>query len=226
MEPIKKDKPKALPKALTVANIINQTISRILFTGLWYQAFKCPQNKGVWFIWGGSGSGKSTFILMLAKALAQLGLKVFLNLCEEETDDSDFIDRMAMLQMNEVSENFVAQSYNYADMVAYLKRKASPKVVIIDSATYFFETFEQYKAFKAMFKNKIIIITGHARGMNPKFEIEDRIMYDAKMKIFVQGYLALCKGRTIGPNGGRYIIYQDGYDSLHGSSVTPNGVTN
>ena len=107
-----------------------------------------------------------------------------------------------------------------------LKSDYIVKEIIIDSATYFFETFEQYKAFKAMFKNKIIIITGHARGMNPKFEIEDRIMYDAKMKIFIQGYLALCKGRTIGPNGGRYIIWQNGYDNLHGSSVTPNGGTN
>jgi uridine kinase len=212
------NKPKPLLKALTVANIVNQAITRILFTGVWYQAFKQPQDKGVWFIWGGSGSGKSTFILMLAKALALLGLKVFLNLCEEETDDSDFIDRMEMQTMSDVKDNFLAMSYNYADMLVYLKRKNSPKVVIIDSATYFFDSFEQYKDFKRMFRNKIIIITGHARGQNPKFELEDRIMYDAKMKIYVNGYLALCKGRTIGPNGGRFIIWQEGYDDLHGTS--------
>lgn len=207
-----------LLKALTVANIINQSIKRILFTGVWYQAFKHPQDKGVWFIWGGSGSGKSTFILLLCKALALLNFKVFLNLCEEETDDSDFIDRVASTQMNEVSDNFSARSYNYCEMVKYLRRRASPKVVVIDSATYFFESFDQYKAFKKMFSNKIIIITGHARGNNPKFEIEDRIMFDAKMKIFVNGYLALCKGRTIGPNGGRLVIWQEGYDQIHGQS--------
>ncbi len=210
-------KPQALLKALTVANIINQAIKRILFTGDWYQAFKNPQDKGVWFVWGGSGSGKSTFILMLCKALAKLEFKVFLNLCEEETDDSDFIDRVNQLQMNEVSDNFAARSYNYEQMIAYLQKRASPKVVVIDSATYFFESFEQYKAFKAMFRNKIIIITGHARGNNPKFELEDRIMYDAKMKVFVNGYLALCKGRTIGPNGGRFIIWQEGYEQIHGN---------
>jgi uridine kinase len=209
-------KPKALLKALTVANIISQAVQRIKFTGQWFKAFKEPQDKGVWFIWGGSGSGKSTFILMLCKILATLGFKVFLNLMEEETDDTDFIDRINLLEMNEVEDNFLARSYEYNDLVIYLKRKNSAKVVVIDSATYFFESFEQYKEFKKMFKDKIIIITGHANGKNPKYSLEDSIMFDAKMKIFVNGYLALCRGRTIGPNGGRFIIWEDGYKRLNG----------
>lgn len=218
MEQPKKTKPKALLKALTVANIINQAVQRIKFTGLWFEAFKEPQDKGVWFIWGGSGSGKSTFVLMLCKILATLGFKVFLNLMEEETDDTDFIDRINLLEMNEVEDNFLARSYEYNDLVIYLKRKNSAKVVVIDSATYFFESFEQYKEFKKMFKDKIIIITGHANGKNPKYSLEDSIMFDAKMKIFVNGYLALCRGRTIGPNGGRFIIWEDGYRRLNGET--------
>lgn len=211
-----KEKPKALLKAFTVANIINQTIRRILFTGVWFQAFKQPQDKGVWLVWGTSGSGKSYFIMMLGKAMAQMGYSVFLNLCEEDMDDSDFIERVETLEMNDVKDNFLARTYNYEELVIYLKRKKSPKVVIIDSATYFFESFEQYKDFKKMFKEKIIIITAHARGEKPKFELEDRIMFDAKMKIFINGFLAICKGRTIGPNGGRFIVWQEGYENLRG----------
>jgi uridine kinase len=214
----KKTKPKALLKALSVANIINQAVQRIKFTGEWFQAFKQPQDKGVWFIWGGSGSGKSTFVLMLCKILAQLGFKVFLNLMEEEMDDTDFIDRVNLLEMNEVEKNFLARSYVYEDLVIYLKKRLSPKVVVIDSATYFFESFDQYKDFKKMFSNKIIIITGHANGKNPRSKLEEDIMYNAKMKIFVNGYLALCKGRTIGPNGGRFIIWKTGYENLNGET--------
>lgn len=217
-KPLKKVIPKAIPKALNVANIVNQVVQRIKFENEWYQAFKQPQDKGVWFIWGGSGSGKSTFIMMLCKILAFLGFKVFLNLMEEETDDTDFIDRVNLLEMNEVEGNFLARSYEYADLVVYLKRKQSAKVVVIDSATYFFESFDQYKEFKKMFKDKIIIITGHATGKNPRSKLEEDIMYDAKMKIFVNGYLALCKGRTIGPNGGRFVIWQDGYNKLNGET--------
>jgi uridine kinase len=217
-KPSKKEKPKALLKALTVANILNQKVQRIPFIGKWFEAFKEPQDKGVWFIWGGSGSGKSTFVMNLSKALALLGFKVFYNLLEEETDDTDFIDRINFNEMNDVEENFLARSYDYNDGVTFLKRKNSAKVVVIDSATYFFESFEQYKQFKRMFKDKIIIITGHANGKNPKHALEDAIMFDAKMKIFVNGYLALCKGRTIGPNGGRFIIWEDGYRRLNGES--------
>lgn len=208
-----------LLKALTVANILTQKVTRILFKDQWYEAFKEPQDKGVWLVWGGSGSGKSTFILMLCKALALLELKVFLNLLEEEVDDTDFIDRIALMDMPEVSDYFLARTYNYNELVTYLKRKNSPKVVVIDSATYFFESFAQYKEFKAMFKDKIIIITAHANGKNPKHALEDAIMYDAKMKIFINGYLALCKGRTIGPNGGRFIIWEDGYRKLNGETT-------
>ena len=211
------DKQKStLPKALTVANIINQKVQRLAFTGKWYEAFRQPQDKGVWLVWGGSGSGKSTFILMLCKALGLLGVKVFLNILEEETDDTDFIDRINLHEMSEIHDYFLARSYNYNELVTYLKRKNSAKVVVIDSATYFFENFEQYKAFKSMFKDKIIIITAHANGKNPKHALEDAIMFDAKMKIFVNGYLALCKGRTIGPNGGRFIIWEAGYNKLNG----------
>ena len=215
---LKQDKPKSLLKALTVANIIGQVVQRIQFTGKWFEAFKQPQDKGVWFIWGGSASGKSTFVMMLCKTLALLGFKVFLNLCEEEVDDTDFIDRVNILEMQEVATNFLARTYDYNDMVAYLKRKNSPKVVVIDSATYFFESFEQFRQFKKMFKDKIIIITGHANGKNPKTNLEDNIMFDAKMKIFVNGYLAICKGRTIGPNGGQFVIWKAGYDKFHGNN--------
>lgn len=214
-KPLKKVK-NTLLKALTVANIINQNVQRLQFTGTWYQAFKQPQDKGVWFIWGASGSGKSTFVLLLCKVLATLGLKVFLNLLEEETDDIDFIDRVQLHNMNEVQDNFLARSYDYKELVVFLKRKNSAKVVVIDSATYFFENFDQYKQFKRMFNDKIIIITGHAQGKNPKHPLEDAIKFDAKMKIFINGYLASCLGRTIGPNGGRFIIWQEGYDKLRG----------
>jgi len=207
-----------LKKVLTVANIQNQNIDRIQFKGDWFQAFKKPQNKGVWFIWGGSGSGKSTFLMMLAKEFAKTE-KVFYNLLEEETDDSDFVERTELCQMNEVADNFNVQRYNYDELYAYLDKRGSPKVVVIDSITYFTKSFQKYKDLKKKFKDKIFIITGHADGKDPRTTLEEDIMYDAKMKIFVSGYLATCKGRTIGPNGGLFVIWPEGYKKLQGASI-------
>ncbi len=209
-----------LKRALTVANIQNTKVERLNLTGEWYQAFGKPQNRGVWFVYGGSGSGKSTFAMKLAKTFAELG-KTFYNLLEEETDDSDFIERTELCQMQDVAHNFNVQGYTLEELDAYLSKRNSPNLIIIDSLPYFLNSWDDYKTFKQKWATKkVIVFIGHADGKNPSTELQKRVMYDAKMKIFVSGYLAACKGRTIGPNGGRFIIYKKGYDDLHGANAS------
>ncbi len=206
-----------LKKALTVANIVNQKIERLPFEGEFYEAFSQPQNRGVWFVWGGSGSGKSTFIMKLAKEIAKHE-SVHYNPLEEETDDAEFIERTELVQMVDVEDKFKAQTYPMEEFDAFLSKQRSAKVGIIDSGVYFFKNFEEYLQFKRKHRNKILIITGHAQGSQPRSELEKSIMYDAKMKIFVSGYLASCKGRTIGPNGGQFIIWKEGYEKVNGTN--------
>lgn len=205
-------------KALTVDNIINQKITRIPFSGQFYEAFRQPQDRGVWFIWGGISSGKSSFVIQLAKALAE-HYKVFCNTLEEETGSDNFIERLERFTMNDVKGNFLAESYDYEELCEYLDKRNSPKAVVIESATYFFESFDQYKEFRKKYRNKLIIITGHGTSTKTSSELEFKIQRDANQKIFVNGYLALCKGRTIGPNGGEYIIWQEGYDKARGTET-------
>ncbi len=210
-----------LKKVLNVGNIISQKIDKIEFRDTFYQAYGKPQNRGVWFVWGTSGSGKSVHVMQLAKEMSQvLGEKTIHNVCEEETDDSEFIERVQIVGMNEAKDYYFATSYNYSQLCKYLDKPNSPKIVIIDSATYFFENKAQYMAFvKKYRRRKIILITGHADGSKPRAELEKDIMYNAKMKIFTNNYTASCKGRTIGPNGGTYIIWKQGLEKLTGSNT-------
>jgi uridine kinase len=209
-----------MKKALTVGNIVNQKVKLIDFENIapkLYQAFGNPQDRGVWFVWGGSGSGKSNLLLDIVKAFCK-ELKGIHNELEEELDDDDFIKRTTQKNMQDVKDNYVAASYNYKELCNYLDRRNSPQVVLINSASYFFDNLDQYFEFTRKYKNKkIIIIAGMALGNNPYSELERKIMYDANKKIFVSGYLATCKGRTIGPNGGTYIVWQEGYEKLRGS---------
>ncbi|MNP98700.1 hypothetical protein D3C85_113220 [compost metagenome] len=209
-----------IKKALTVANVINQKVTLINFSehaNELYQAFGNPQNKGVWFVWGGSGSGKSSIVLDITKAFCR-DLKAIHNELEEDLDDIDFINRLKLKNMQDVKDNFLTAHYNHDELCAYLDKRGSPKVVIINSATYFFKDLQQYHEFAKKYKRrKIIIITGMAKGNNPYSELETKIMYDANKKIFCSGYLAACKGRTIGPNGGTYVIWQEGYEKLRGA---------
>lgn len=211
-----------MKKALTVANIINQKVTLIEFSEYaneLYQAFGNPQNKGIWFIWGGSGSGKSSLLLEITKAFCKT-LKAIHNEREEDLDDQDFIERMKMKNMQDVKDNFLTANYDYEEMCAYLDGRNSPKVVVINSATYFFKDLQQYFEFTKKYKRrKIIIISGMAKGNNPMTYMEEKIMYDANKKIFCSAYLASCKGRTIGPNGGNYIIWQEGYEKVRGTET-------
>ena len=209
-----------MKKALTVTNIINQKVTLIDFKTTrpqLYQAFGDPQNKGIWFVWGGSGSGKSSLLLDIAKAFAE-NLKTIHNELEEDLDDLDFINRMRLKNMQDVKDNFLTASYNYEELCEYLDKRDSPKVVIINSATYFFKDLQQYFEFTTKYKRKkILVFSGMAKGPNPYSELETKIMYDANKKIFCSGYLAICKGRTIGPNGGTYIIWAEGYEKVRGA---------
>jgi hypothetical protein len=216
MEVVKKVK---LARVLTVANVKSQKVTRLELSEEFYQAYGRPQNVGFWFLYGSSGSGKSTKALMLAKELARV-YKTFYDLHEEETDDTDFIERMDLLQMQDVKDNFSVQRYTLEELDEYLSRRNSAHVTIIDSARYVFKNWDHYLTFKRKWeRKKLIIIIGHAEGKYPRTELQKSIKDDCKMKIFVSGYLAVCQGRTIGPNGGLFIIWKEGYDKIRGENA-------
>ena len=99
-----------LKKALTVANIVNQKVTLIDFSEYapdLYQAFGNPQNKGVWLVWGGSGSGKSSLLLDITKAFCR-NLKAVHNELEEDLDDDDYIKRSQMKKMHDVEGRFLS----------------------------------------------------------------------------------------------------------------------
>ncbi len=216
---VKKETKKIkLKKALTVANIQNQKIEYVALTGSWFEALGKPQNRGLWFVYGDSGSGKSSYLMQMAKEFAGT-MKVLYNLLEEETDDSDYIKRTELFSMHEVADKFHTVSYTLDELDAYLEKPNRPGAVFIDSLVYATKDWERWYAFKKKWAHKVIlVVSAHAKGKNPKTDFEDRVRFDAKMKIFVSGYLAVCQGRTIGANGGTFIVYQEGYEKLRGAS--------
>ncbi len=213
MENIKSTKPKS---AKTIKQLRKTIVERIDFEDQFYDAFGLPQNRGVWLVWGASGSGKSSFIMQLIRALAKSN-DVLYNLLEEDPDDASFLERLDTFKMHEVESNIKVAQYSPEELRVVLRRRNSPKVVVIDSLIYFTRSFDDYFSLRKEFKDKILIFTAHAKGANPKEEIEMRVMYDAYMKVRVDAYAAYCKGRSIGPNGGHYIIWNKKYKELNGN---------
>ena len=98
--------------------------------------------------------------------------------------------------MNELSERL-------------LKRR-SAGIVIVDSFQYSGLTYASYKAMKEKHCNKLLIFISHAEGVKPEGRAAKRVAYDADVKIFVQGFRAVCKGRFITKPGNYYTIWAEG----------------
>lgn len=175
----------------------------------WYNAFSCPERTGVWFIWGNSGNGKTTFVLSLIKYLAQF-VKVAYNSLEEGGAHS-MQQAFMRVGMSDVARRVILiEGESIDELEARMQKPKSPDAYVIDSLQYAGINYEQYKRLKERNRNKLIIFISHADGKLPEGRSAKKIMYDAGLKIWVEGYRAISKGRYIGPNGGTFIIWPEG----------------
>ena len=172
----------ALKRALTVQNILDKKYKLIDFTGAWYDAFKKPEMTGVWFIWGNSGNGKTSFVIQLIKELAKFD-NVLLNSREEGTKHT-MQENLIKFNMSEAKDNkvhFVDEPIN--DLTTRLKMKKSARIVVIDSFQYMMMSYKDYIEFKSQFPDKLIIFISHADGKNPAGRSAKSVKFDAGLRI-------------------------------------------
>ena len=81
-------------------------------------------------------------------------------------------------------------------------------------------SYKEYLNFKELFPNKLLIFISHADGKNPAGRSAKSVMYDASLKIWVEGFRATSKGRFIGPIG-EYVIW-DKPAEIYGEENTDN----
>ena len=196
----------AIKRALTVQNILEKEYKIFEFEGVWEEAFDKPEKSGVWFVWGNSGNGKTSFILQLIKYLTQFD-KVLFNSMEEGT--SLTLQRGLIRQnMSEAQNSLLVVNEDCEKLEKRLMCKKSQGIVIIDSFQSFQLTYLQYLKFKEKFPRKLLVFISQADGKMPAGRSAKSVMYDASLKIWVEGYKAFSKGRYIG-NSGKYTIWPE-----------------
>lgn len=203
-----------MKRGLTYDNIINQAFDLVPFEGEWAKAFGRPAYGNVWFVWGDSGSGKSSFIMQLIKELARMGNKVVYNALEEYQTKS-YRDRLLKYNMAAVSTNFLTIKEQLPELSVRLKKRNSASVVIIDSIQFLDTTKKQLKAFFESFKHKTIIIVSQAERGKERGALAVDANFEAYMKIYIDKYVAYFKGREEVPaDGGEFVIWQEGVEKL------------
>jgi len=204
-----------LRRAWSVDDILKKEYKTIAFSQPFYEAFAKPQTTGLWFIWGESGSGKSSFVLQLLLELARLG-KIAVNDLEE-ANDMTVQDAFKRYEVKKIARKLLWCCETMAEFDERLSRHKAPKIMVINSFQYTAMSFKQMLAFKRKHHDKLIIVLSHCDGKQPDGRAARAVMRDASLKIWVEGHKAFSKGRYIGINGGIYTIWKEGADLYHGT---------
>ncbi|PKP45014.1 MAG: hypothetical protein CVT94_19195 [Bacteroidetes bacterium HGW-Bacteroidetes-11] len=196
-------------RALSVADLLNKKYKLFEFDGKWFEAFSKPEAKGVWFIWGNSGNGKTSFVLQLIKYLAGFVTVAYNSLEEGGTHTmQEAFRRTGMIDV--ARKVILIEGESMKELEERMNKHKSPVAYVIDSLQYSGLTYIDYKALKERHRDKLLIFISHAEGKQPEGRSAKKIMYDAGLKIWIEGYKAISKGRYIGPNGGTFTIWEEG----------------
>lgn len=207
-----------MARALSAREAVKMKKRTIPLSSAMQEAFGEPERCGVWFVWGDSGNGKTSFVMQLCKELARHGRVAYDSL--EEGTALTMLNTLRRYRMDEEGSRFqLLDNESMSDLSARIKRHKSPDFYVIDSFQYTQMTYREYIAFKEAHKNKLLIFISHAEGKNPSGTSAKKVMFDATLKIYIEGFRAFSKGRFIGPTG-EYTIWQKGADRYWGSKRT------
>jgi len=197
-----------MARALSTTQLLRKNYRLLGFDGAWADAFGTPEAAGVWFVWGNSGNGKTTFVLSLVKYLAQFDRVVINSL--EESSSHTMQEAFWRVGMNEVARKVtLVEREPMPEFAERLGRRKSQGIAVIDSFQYADLNYPAYRKLKERFPHKLIIFVSHADGKMPAGRTAKSVMYDASLKIWVEGYKAFSKGRYIGPVG-HYTVFAEG----------------
>ncbi|MDR0749081.1 MAG: hypothetical protein LBF62_05875 [Tannerellaceae bacterium] len=213
----KKLKPK---RALSVYNLLNKKYEVIPFTGEWEAAFGRPESKGIWFISGKPTNGKSTFCMQLVKELASLGMRTAYFSWEEGSGLS-FQHTVKRAGWAEHSRNIVIEDslVPFARLPDWIAAHPRVKVIVIDTVQKWDIRKKDIATLHERYGNKLFVFISHVKeGGSPDGAIATEILRDASMKIWVEGFRAISRGRHFGPVG-YYAIWKERAEKYYAENI-------
>lgn len=202
-----------MARSLSARQVLEIRREEIALGGEWEDCVGTMDRHGVVFVWGNSGNGKSSAVISLCKELARYGKVLYLS--KEEGFSLSFQNALRRFGMTECGKRFQVIDCDMEELDERLSRKRSPEFVVIDSFQYVQMGYRQYLAFKERHPDKLLVLVSHADGKQPSGRAARSVMYDAGLKIWIEGYKAFSKGRFIGRTG-EAVIWQKGAEEYWG----------
>lgn len=205
-----------MSRAISNINVLAARFETVEFAGEWLASFGRPELRGTWIIWGGSGSGKTTFTLMLCKYLANFGRVAYNSL--EQGLSLSLQKAWERVGMGEAGNSVILlNKEELPELRARLNKRKSPEIIIIDSVQYLDGfNWASFKKLKREYPDKLFIFISQAdrAGKDPDGKLAGKIRYDAEIKIKVEGFKAFVTTRyedsDKGEGGQDFTIWEQG----------------
>lgn len=196
-----------LRRAISIDQLEKMKFKSMNFSGKWAASIgDVVAIRGSWIIYGDSGNGKTDFAIQLAKYLTKFG-KVAYDTIEEGASLTFQIAIKRHKLTAAEKRRFVILDEDIEELIERLSRQKSPDIIIIDSLQFANITNAQYKNLVRMFPSKLFIWISHADGKKPRGALAIYVEYNSHVKIRVQGFRAIIKGRYGGKED--FIINQE-----------------
>lgn len=203
-----------MKRAYSNVNVMQARFRTAPFDGAWLASLGRPELRGAWIVYGGSGSGKTTYIMQLCKYLTRFG-RVAYNSLEQGLSLSlqKVWERVGMIEVG--SRIVLLNKESLEEVRERLDHKGAPDIVVIDSVNYWFEFYmRDYFKLKEDYPKTLFIFVAHEDKGKPKGSIAKSIRYDADIKIRVEGYKAFATTRYEDPKRGEggqdFVIWEQG----------------
>ena len=166
---------------------------------------------GAVFFWGNSGNGKSSAVMSFARMLALHGRVLYVS--REEGYGLSLQNTIRRFRMDEFGAAFqVIDREDVETLTERLSRPKSPEFIVIDSVQVMGLSWKEYRALRERFPRKMFVLVSQTDGKQPAGRPAKRMMYDADLKVWVEGHIAFSKGRFIGETT-QYVVWPEGADN-------------
>ena len=201
-------------RAISNKNVLTAKFEVAEFDGAFLASFGKPELRGAWIIYGGSGSGKTSFVMQVCKYLTRFRRVAYNSL--EQGLSLSLQKAWERVGMEEVGNRIILlNKESLKDLRLRLAKKQSPDVIVVDSVHYWLGLkMSDYINLRNDFPDKLFIFVSHEKGGQPDGKLAQKIRYDSDIKIRVEGYKAFVTTRyevaERGEGGADFIIWEQG----------------
>ncbi|NNV54556.1 P-loop NTPase family protein [Limnovirga soli] len=206
-------------KLVNVTQLLQKTYEVISCSQKMKDCFGEMQDTFTMIVYGPSGNGKTNMLADVLKEFGHLGEVLYLSF--EEGHGKTIQDLIIRHGLDKINIKFL-DTEDFPNFYQRMKRKQSPKIVVIDSWQYSRWTFDDYKQLKESFvfgktpgRRKIFIFISHADGDEPKGASAKEVKFDCNIKVHVKQFIGFIVSRFGSKRN--YIVWEEGARAYWGA---------